>query len=116
MSPSPESDLFQQVLFRTLCDALGFTGESAPKRHAKIVAEARSWFYDAAEYDDLDEVCTYAGYDTRRVRTAAQSLIEAKQSGDHSRVPDFWRDAFVKGRMPSFSAYAKVIDSAINRG
>lgn len=116
MSSSPESDLFQQVLFRTLCDALGFTGESNEKRHTAVVREAREWFYDAKNAEDLEEVCTYAGYDPRRVRTAAQNLIEARQSGDHSKIPDFWREAFKRGRMPSFSAYAEAIDKKINRG
>lgn len=110
---SPESDLFEQVLFRALCDALGFTGESDPKVKGRIMREAREWFYDRNQYEDFEEVCTLAGYPAPRVRRNCQKLIEAKQSGDHTDIPDFWRDTFKRGRMPSFSAYSEAIDKQL---
>ena len=106
-----ESEIFKQVLIRALWDSLGFTGESKPSLHARLVREAREWFYNAENTESFEQVCLYAGYDARKVRRSAQNLIEARQSGDHTKIPDFWREAFRKGRMPSFSAYASEIDS-----
>lgn len=112
---SPESKLFEAVLFRALCDALGFTGESDKRLHAIIVQDAREWFYDRAYADTLEDVCDNAGYNFQRVRESACRLIEARQSGDHSHIPEFWRVAFRRNRMPSFSAFAEAIDKQLKR-
>jgi hypothetical protein len=110
----PEQKLWQQVVFRALCDALGFTNLSrnSPDR-PRIVDEARLWFFDLA--GDLNEVCRLAGLDAEKVRRSGVDLIEAQQSGDHSRVPAFWREAFLRNRMPSFTAYSEQIDKALSR-
>lgn len=106
--------LWQQVLFRTLCDALGFTNTPKhTKEHTDAVAEARHWFYDCP--DDIELVAQFSGLDPERVRKAGIQLIEAQQSGDHSRVPEFWRDAFRRNRMPSFTAYRDQIDKLIGK-
>lgn len=110
----PEVNLWQQVIFRALCDALGFTNlpKSSPERSV-AVAKAREWFY--SDDEDLHRIAEWAGFDGGRVRAAGIRLIEARQSGDHSQVPEFWRQAFRKGRMPSFTAYSEEIDKALKR-
>lgn len=107
--------MYEQVLLRMLCDALGFTGESDKKVHGRLVQEAREWFYDGENLEDVELVCTFAGFNHERVRQSAQRLIAARQSGDHSQVPEYWRVAFARNRMPSFSAFAGAIDSQLQR-
>jgi hypothetical protein len=89
-----------------LCDALGFVGAGMkPKEREKTISEARLWFYDENKTEEFEETCESAGYNPEQVRTAAHRLITAKQSGDHSRIPEYWRQAFRDGRMPSITAY-----------
>lgn len=111
----PEEKLWQQVIFRALCDALGFTNLSrVSKERDAVVQEAREWFYKCDE--DIELCARFAGLDGERVKKAGIMLIEARQSGDHSQIPAFWRDAFKRNRMPSFTAYADEIDKALKRG
>lgn len=111
----PEQKLWQQVIFRTLCDALGFTNlpKASPERET-VIKEARAWFYECD--DDIDECARLAGLDGDRVKKSGIQLIEARQSGDHSQILPFWREAFRRNRMPSFTAYADEIDLALKRG
>lgn len=89
-----------------LCDALGFVGAGMkPKDRAKCITDARLWFYDKKFKEEFEGTCESAGYNPEQVRAAARKLITAKQSGDHSNVPDYWRQAFRDGRMPSITAY-----------
>lgn len=89
-----------------LCDALGFVGAGMkPKDRQKCINDARLWFYDRKFRDEFEGTCESAGYNPEQVRAAAQKLITAKQSGDHSKVPEYWRQAFREGRMPSITAY-----------
>lgn len=45
-----------------------------------------------------------------RVRDIALKLIHAKVTGDHSRVPDFWRVVFAQNRMPNLTNIEKALD------
>jgi hypothetical protein len=103
---SPEAQLWKAKVFRMLCDALGFVGAGmkAKDKH-KCVTEARLWFYDKKYKEEFEATCEAAAYEPEQVRAAARKLIMAKQSGDHSNVPDYWRKAFKDGRMPSLTAY-----------
>lgn len=102
----PENRLWQAKVFRMLCDALGFVGAGMkPKDRAKCISDARLWFYDKKFAEEFDATCESAGYNPEQVRAAARRLITAKQSGDHSNVPEYWRQAFRDGRMPSITAY-----------
>lgn len=89
-----------------LCDALGFVGAGMkPKDKEAHVTSARLWFIDPKQRDEFESTCEDAGYNHEQVKAAAIKLIIAKQSGDHSNVPDYWRQAFKDGRMPSITAY-----------
>lgn len=102
----PENRLWQAKVFRMLCDALGFVGAGMkPKDRAKCVSDARLWFYDKKHKEEFEGTCESAGYNPEQVRAAARKLITAKQSGDHTNVPEYWRQAFRDGRMPSITAY-----------
>lgn len=104
------AQLWKAKVFRMLCDALGFVGAGMkPKDKQKCVAEARHWFYDERYEDEFEETCISAGYNPEQVKTAAIKLITAKQTGDHSRIPEYWRQAFRDGRMPSFTAYTEAL-------
>jgi hypothetical protein len=103
---SPEAQLWKAKCFRMLCDALGFVGAGMKaKDKQKCVSEARLWFYDKKYKSEFEATCEAASYEPEQVRAAARKLITAKQSGDHSNVPDYWRKAFRDGRMPSLTAY-----------
>lgn len=103
------------MVLRSLWDALGFTGLSRSKKeHHDTVSDAREWFHEGN--DDFEEVCEMAGLDSRKIRSAALRLIAAKQSGDHSNVPDFWREAFRRGRMPSYTAFESEIETLLQSG
>lgn len=98
--------LWKAKVFRMLCDALGFVGAGMkPEAKAACVTNARLWFYDMKFRDEFEATCESAGYNPDQVREAAHKLITAKQSGDHSKVHPYWRQAFKDGRMPSLTAY-----------
>lgn len=102
----PENRLWQAKVFRMLCDALGFVGAGMkPKDRHKCITDARLWFYDRKHREEFEATCDAAGYNSEQVRAAAHKLITAKQSGDHSNLPEYWRQAFRDGRMPSITAY-----------
>jgi len=109
MDKTAESRLYRSVIFRALYDALGFTG--LPKNsddHAEAVDEARLFFFE--NHDDFELACEIAALDARAVRENAQRLISAKQSGDYSGIPAFWRGCFKRNRAPSYGAIAKELD------
>ena len=106
----PEQQLFIAIIFRAVCDALGFTNEAKSNgKHAKAVEEARQWFYDASE--DFVLICDGAGFTPNVVRDGAIRLILARQSGDHSNIPSYWRQVFLDNKMPSFSSYQKHLEA-----
>lgn len=106
----PEQQLFIAVLFRAVCDSLGFTNEAkASPKHPKAVEEARQWFYDRC--DDFELICEGAGFDPEFVSAGAIKLIVARQTGDHTGVPPYWREVFLNNRMPSFSSYQKFLEA-----
>lgn len=110
MNKTAEARLYRSVLYRALYDALGFTG--LPKQsdeHGQSVDEARRWFFEATE--DFEMACDIACLDERTVRLNAVQLIEARQSGDYSRIAAFWRDCFKRNRAPSYGALQKDVDS-----
>lgn len=109
MEKTAESRLFRSVIFRALYDALGFTG--LPKNsddHAEAVDEARLFFFDTT--GEFEIACEIAALDVRAVRESAQKLITARQSGDYSNIPPFWRGCFKRNRAPSYGAIAKELD------
>ena len=109
MDKTAESRLYRSVIFRALYDALGFTG--LPKNsddHSEAVDEARLFFFD--QTGDFALACEIAVLDTRAVRENAQRLITARQSGDYSSIPAFWRGCFKRNRAPSYGAIAKELD------
>lgn len=109
MGKTAESRLYRSVVFRALYDALGFTGlPKTSDEHAEAVDEARLFFFD--QTGDFDLACEIAALDARAVRINAQRLITAKQSGDYSNIPDFWRGCFKRNRAPSYGAIAKELD------
>ncbi len=110
MSKTAECRLYRSVVYRALYDALGFTGlPKGSDDHKDAVDEARRWFYNATE--DLDISCAIAHLDGYAVRKSAVNLIEARQSGDLTRIPSFWRDCFRRNRAPSYGALQKDVDS-----
>lgn len=112
MTQEPETQLFRRVVYRALYDALGFTSIShKSEHHDEAVSEAREWFLDSTHADDFEEVCSAAQLDARKVRQSSIKLIKARQSGDYSQIPSFWRDCFFRNRAPSFGALEKDIDS-----
>lgn len=111
----PEVKLWRSVILRAICDAVGFTNENKSKdAHGEAVQDARRWFYDAGE--DFQDICDYADFDHRRVRSGVTRLIQARQSGDHTHLPSFWRKAFEHNRMPSFTRFSEEIDALLKRG
>lgn len=111
----PDEKLFRAVILRAICDALGFTNVSKKKEeHVRAVREAREWFYDNGP--DFRRICEWSDFDHVKVRAGVLKLIEARQSGDHSEIPDYWREAFRTNRMPSFTAFAEAIDNQLKRG
>lgn len=111
----PDEKLYRAVILRAICDALGFTNVSKKKdEHSRAVTEAREWFYDNGP--DFRRMCEWADFEATRVRVGVIKLIEARQSGDHSDIPEYWREAFRTNRMPSFTAFAEAIDKQLKRG
>lgn len=109
-----ELKLWRAVILRAICDAVGFTNEHKTKRaHLEAEQDAKLWFLEARE--DFCDICEYAGFDSEKVRAGVVKLIEARQSGDHTRLPGFWREAFEKNRMPSFTRYSEEIDELLRR-
>lgn len=110
MDKTAECQLYRSVVYRALYDALGFTGlPKGSEEHKDTVGKARRWFYDATE--DFDISCEIACLDRHTVRKNVINLIEARQSGDYSRIPSFWQDCFKRNRAPSYGALQKDIDS-----
>jgi len=110
-----EEKLYRAVILRAICDALGFTNVSKAKdEHSRAMKEAREWFYEANL--DFRRICEWAGFEYTRVKEGSIKLIEARQSGDHSEIPEYWREAFRTNRMPSFTAYSDAIDKQLKRG
>lgn len=90
--------VFQQVIIRALCDALGFTNLPHDKeKHSKTVNQARTWFIENGE--DFQLMCDLASMDAFKVRTVSLALIHARSTGDHTGVPKFWRHVFRGRRM-----------------
>ena len=114
MQTDAHIELFRSVIYRALYDALGFTGlNKASEDHKEVVSEARVWFFD--DLEDLEICCELANLDFRKVHTSSVKLIEARQSGDFSKIPDFWRDCFRRNRAPSFGALQKTIDLYLDK-
>lgn len=109
MSQEPGTQLYRAVIYRALYDALGFTGVSRKSdEHLEAVEDARKWFYDTdTDKEGLEFACNMAQLDYRLVKASSIKLIEAKQSGDYSKIPNFWRDCFARNRAPSFGALQK---------
>lgn len=102
--------VFRQVVIRALCDALGFTNLDQTKSdHSRAIKHAQRWFQDGAE--DFRYVCDLADIEADRVRRVAIDLIQAKATGDHSRVPEFWRIVFAQNRMPNLTSIEKALDA-----
>lgn len=103
--------LWRGIVFRLLYDALGMTSlPRGSEDHLDAVEEARYWFLDRSQEDDFEETCLWAELDARKVKQAARKLIEARQSGDHTQIPEFWRECFRKNRAPSIAALQDEID------
>lgn len=107
--------VFQQVIVRALCDALGFTNLPHTKEeHRSTVNQARAWFIENT--DDFQLICDLADVGSDSVRETALMLIHARSSGDHSRVPLFWKHVFRGKRGPNLTnierAVAKVAEDA----
>lgn len=109
METDAHVELYRAVIYRALYDALGFTGlNKSSEDHKEIVAEARMLFFE--DVDELQICCELASLDFRKVRASSVKLIEARQSGDFEKVPDFWRNCFRRNRAPSYGALQKTID------
>lgn len=94
--------VFRQVIYRALCDALGYTNlPQAHVEHKRAVNSARSWFIEDRKW--FQSICGIAGMDSRLVRETAMNLIHAKSSGDYTRVPSYWREVFQSQRIPNLS-------------
>ena len=93
-------ELYRQVIYRALCDALGFTNlDKKSNAHKLAITESTSWFYDQSSNFRL--ICELAGYNSEKVSSVITTIIESKQSGDHSKIAPFWREAFRRNRMPA---------------
>lgn len=103
----------RQVVIRAICDALGFTNIPAGKKaHAEAVREAQAWFIEEDEDGQFEAICEIAGLDHVQIRTSAKALIQAKFSGDFTRVPEFWRHVFIAGKMPNLTNIERALDLA----
>lgn len=99
--------LFKQVIFQALNDALGYTNESYGASHIKIVRTAQVWWTE--DNQGFRDVCEMASVDSRVIKPLGIALIQAKISGDHSRIPAFWRQVFKNGRAPSLLVIEKAM-------
>lgn len=107
--------VFQQVIVRALCDALGFTNLPHDKpEHRKTVNTARAWFIEDSE--DFNLMCILASMEPTHIRKISMALIHAQSSGDHTEIPAFWKHVFRGRRVPNLTnierALAKVADAA----
>jgi hypothetical protein len=100
------------VIIRAISDALGYTNIPVHKKaHGEAVREAQAWFLEVDEDGHFEAVCDIAGVDAARVRAAAKNLIQAKWSGDYTRVPEFWRHVFAEDRMPNLTNIERALDA-----
>lgn len=101
----------KQVIIRALCDALGYTNlPNERNEHAAVVREAQNWFLRSSEAEDFQLICDLADVDATRMRAIARNLIQAKFSGDYTRVPEFWAIVFRSNRMPSLTNIERALD------
>lgn len=106
----------RHVIIRAICDALGYTNIPPTKKaHGEAVREAQAWFLEDDEDGQFEAICDIAGVDAAIVRRSAKLLIQAKFSGDYSRVPEFWRHVFAEDRMPSLTNIERALD-ALSKG
>ena len=109
METDAHVELFRAVIYRALYDALGFTGlNKSSEDHKEVTSEARMWFFQ--DIEDLEMCCNLAELDFRKVHGSSIKLIQAKQSGNFEKIPDFWRECFRRNRAPSYGALQKTID------
>lgn len=100
--------VFQQVIVRALCDALGFTNLPHDKsEHLRTVQTARTWFLENGE--DFQLMCDLASLDPYKVRSVVLSLIHARSTGDHTGAPKFWRHVFKGRRAPNLSNIERAV-------
>ena len=103
----------QHVIIRAICDALGYTNIPVTKKaHGEAVREAQAWFIEEDEDGQFEAICDIAGVNAAKVRESAKMLIQAKFSGDYSRVPEFWRGVFAGTKMPNLTNIARALDEA----
>lgn len=102
----------RQVVIRAICDALGFTNIPASKKaHAEAVREAQAWFIEEDEDGQFEAICMIAGIDHQKIRSSAKKLIQAKFTGDFTRVPEFWKHVFAEGKMPNLTNIERALDA-----
>ncbi len=107
--------VMRQVVIRAICDALGFTNLPPTKKaHAEAVKEAQAWFTEDDQSGNFEAVCEIAGVDSAKVRASAIKLIQARWSGDYTRVPEFWREVLSAGRMPNLTNIERALDAAVD--
>ena len=100
--------VFQQVVYRALCDALGFTNLPHEKdEHKRTVNEARAWFIENSS--EFREMCELAGMDHYSIRQTATQLIYARSTGDHTKIPPFWKEVFQRRRIPNLTNIERAI-------
>lgn len=114
----PQNDLWRAVIIRAIFDALGFTNVTQSTRkgqeeHDAVIADARLWFLDATPDNDFEYVCSLADVNHEKCREVVLKLMHARKTGDHTGLPDFWRDSFKRGYAPSLTWLKKHIDELI---
>lgn len=103
--------VMRQVIVRAICDALGYTNLPPNKKsHAEAVREAQAWFLEPDDDEKFETICDIADVDAAKVRRVAKNLIQAKRTGDFTRVPDFWRLVFAENRMPNLTSIERALD------
>lgn len=100
--------VFQQVVYRAFCDAIGFTNLPHDKEeHKRTVNQARAWFIEnSVEYQTM---CELSSMDSESTRETAMRLIYARSSGDHSKIEPFWREVFQRRRIPNLTNIATAL-------
>lgn len=99
------------VIIRAISDALGYTNIPVHKKaHGEAVREAQAWFLEEDQQEQFETICDIAGVDAAKVRAAAKNLIQAKWTGDFTRVPEFWKHVFAEDRMPNLTNIERALD------
>lgn len=103
--------VMKQAVIRAICDALGFTNLPPDRKaHKDAVREAQAWFLSDDEAENFDLICSIAGVDATKIKSVARLLINAKFTGEYSRLPEFWQIVLRENRHPNLTNIERALD------